>query len=206
MRPLDWAVLLAALAGIVLYGVWKGRRTRDLDDFLRRRPPHALAPRRALHHGDAGERHHLPRHAGAGVRGRHALRAGLPRPARRDGHPLGDGRPHLPPAQGLHRLRVPRRPLRLEDAHARRAPLPRAARTLDRRLALRAVAHPLGHHGLGHPRRHLHHRRRRDALRLLGRRAGRGQHELPPVPHHHGRDVRRLLHHRPAAAAGRVVP
>lgn len=34
MRPLDWAVLLAALAGIVLYGVWKGRRTRDLDDFL----------------------------------------------------------------------------------------------------------------------------------------------------------------------------
>ncbi|HEX7318445.1 MAG TPA: sodium:solute symporter [Pyrinomonadaceae bacterium] len=34
MRPLDWAVLLAGLAGIVLYGVWKGRRTRDLDDFL----------------------------------------------------------------------------------------------------------------------------------------------------------------------------
>lgn len=34
MRPLDWAVLFAALAGIVLYGVWKGRRTRDLDDFL----------------------------------------------------------------------------------------------------------------------------------------------------------------------------
>ncbi len=34
MRPLDWVVLLAAGAGIVLYGVWKGRRTRDLDDFL----------------------------------------------------------------------------------------------------------------------------------------------------------------------------
>ena len=34
MRPLDWAVLFAALAGIVVYGVWKGRRTRDLDDFL----------------------------------------------------------------------------------------------------------------------------------------------------------------------------
>jgi solute:Na+ symporter, SSS family len=34
MRPLDWAVLLAALAGIVLYGLYKGRRTRDLDDFL----------------------------------------------------------------------------------------------------------------------------------------------------------------------------
>src|SRR5919112_1260425 len=34
MRPLDWAVLFAALLGIVLYGLWKGRRTRDLDDFL----------------------------------------------------------------------------------------------------------------------------------------------------------------------------
>lgn len=34
MRPLDWVVLLAALAGIVLYGLWKGRRTRGLDDFL----------------------------------------------------------------------------------------------------------------------------------------------------------------------------
>src|ERR1051325_10965147 len=46
MRPLDWAVLLAALAGIVIYGVWKGRRTRDLDDFLvadRRQPWHRVA-------------------------------------------------------------------------------------------------------------------------------------------------------------------
>ncbi len=34
MRPLDWLVLCASLAGIVLYGLWKGRRTRDLDDFL----------------------------------------------------------------------------------------------------------------------------------------------------------------------------
>ncbi|HEX8291069.1 MAG TPA: sodium:solute symporter, partial [Pyrinomonadaceae bacterium] len=34
MRPLDWAVLFAALAGIVVYGLWKGRRSRDLDDFL----------------------------------------------------------------------------------------------------------------------------------------------------------------------------
>src|ERR671913_2514239 len=34
MRPLDWLVLAAALVGIVLYGLWKGRRTRDLDDFL----------------------------------------------------------------------------------------------------------------------------------------------------------------------------
>ncbi len=34
MRTLDWLVLIASLAGIVLYGLWKGQRTRDLDDFL----------------------------------------------------------------------------------------------------------------------------------------------------------------------------
>jgi solute:Na+ symporter, SSS family len=34
MRPLDWTVLCASLAGIVLYGLWKGRRTEGLDDFL----------------------------------------------------------------------------------------------------------------------------------------------------------------------------
>ena len=34
MRALDWVVLLAGVAGIVAYAVWKGRRTRDLDDFL----------------------------------------------------------------------------------------------------------------------------------------------------------------------------
>ncbi|HEX8852127.1 MAG TPA: hypothetical protein VF754_01495, partial [Pyrinomonadaceae bacterium] len=34
MRPLDWAVLCAAVVGIVVYGVLKGRRTRGLDDFL----------------------------------------------------------------------------------------------------------------------------------------------------------------------------
>jgi Na+/proline symporter len=34
MRTLDWVVLAAALVGIVLYGISKGRRTRDLDDFI----------------------------------------------------------------------------------------------------------------------------------------------------------------------------
>src|SRR5437764_6502644 len=34
MRTLDWIVLLAAMAGIVAYGLWKGRRTRNLEDFL----------------------------------------------------------------------------------------------------------------------------------------------------------------------------
>ena len=46
MRALDWAVLLAALGGMVAYGLWRGRRTRDLEDFLvadRRQPWHRVA-------------------------------------------------------------------------------------------------------------------------------------------------------------------
>lgn len=34
MRSIDWAVLVAALAYFVLYGMWKGRRTKDLDSFF----------------------------------------------------------------------------------------------------------------------------------------------------------------------------
>jgi Na+/proline symporter len=34
MRPLDWLVLSCALVFIVVYGVWKGRRNRDLDEYL----------------------------------------------------------------------------------------------------------------------------------------------------------------------------
>ncbi|HYK04744.1 MAG TPA: sodium:solute symporter [Thermoanaerobaculia bacterium] len=34
MRPADWAVLAATLAAIVLYGMWKGRRQRRLEQYL----------------------------------------------------------------------------------------------------------------------------------------------------------------------------
>jgi Na+/proline symporter len=34
MRPLDWIVLVTAMVGIVVYGVWKGRGQRDLNAFL----------------------------------------------------------------------------------------------------------------------------------------------------------------------------
>ena len=34
MSPLDWAVLAATLAAIVIYGVWKGRRQRRLEQYL----------------------------------------------------------------------------------------------------------------------------------------------------------------------------
>jgi len=34
MRALDWIVLVASLVFIVVYGVWKGRKNRNLDDYL----------------------------------------------------------------------------------------------------------------------------------------------------------------------------
>ena len=34
MSPLDWAVLVVSLTGIVLYGVWRGQGERDLKDYL----------------------------------------------------------------------------------------------------------------------------------------------------------------------------
>ena len=34
MRPIDWIVLIATLAAIVLYGMWKGRRQRRLEQYL----------------------------------------------------------------------------------------------------------------------------------------------------------------------------
>ncbi|MBI5835981.1 MAG: sodium:solute symporter [Candidatus Eisenbacteria bacterium] len=34
MKPLDWWVLCAALAAMVLYGLWRGRGTRDLGGYL----------------------------------------------------------------------------------------------------------------------------------------------------------------------------
>lgn len=34
MRPIDWVLLGGSLAFIVLYGVWKGRRARDLDAYV----------------------------------------------------------------------------------------------------------------------------------------------------------------------------
>lgn len=34
MRPLDWVVLVGFVAFIVVYGIWKGRRNRNLDDYI----------------------------------------------------------------------------------------------------------------------------------------------------------------------------
>jgi SSS family solute:Na+ symporter len=34
MSAIDWAVLIFTLAGIVLYGVWKSRNTKNIEGFL----------------------------------------------------------------------------------------------------------------------------------------------------------------------------
>src|SRR4051812_1066092 len=34
MNPLDWIVLAASLVGIVLYGVWKGKDTNNIEGYL----------------------------------------------------------------------------------------------------------------------------------------------------------------------------
>ncbi|WP_018627453.1 sodium:solute symporter [Niabella aurantiaca] len=35
MKPLDWVVLIVTLSGIILYGIYKSRTTRDLDGYFR---------------------------------------------------------------------------------------------------------------------------------------------------------------------------
>ena len=34
MNPIDWALLAASLIFIVSYGIWKGRKSRDLDHYF----------------------------------------------------------------------------------------------------------------------------------------------------------------------------
>ena len=77
-----------------------------------RRLPRPLADGRPVGHGDAGQRDHLPVDARPGLRGRHALRAVLLRPAAGDGGAVGRVRAALLPAARPHRLRVPGEALR----------------------------------------------------------------------------------------------
>ena len=95
---------------------WKTRGVADIDELPARRQRRCAGRPSASHHGHAGQRHHVPLDAGPGLRGRHALRAVLLRAAARDGRHQRGVRADLLPAQGLHRLRVPRAPLRRADA------------------------------------------------------------------------------------------
>ena len=72
---------------------------------------------------------------GQGYAERHGAAAVLLRAADRDDHPVGDAGAVLPQRARLHRLRVPREALRLEDAHAS----PRLLFLLSRGMATGAV-------------------------------------------------------------------
>ena len=125
---------------IGVYGAWKTRGAQDMDTYFR--GDYTLRwPHRPQHHGDAGERHHLSVDARSGLRGRHALRPVLLRPAARDDRDQRRLRADLLPPQGLHRVRVPRAPLRRPRALPGRGPLPRAARPGGRHHDLRAGDH-----------------------------------------------------------------
>ena len=112
--------------------------------------------------------------------------------------------PHLLPAEGLHRLRVPGEPLRPEDAPARRLPVPGPARPRRRHHDLRAGDHPVDGAGLVAGPDQRGHGRARHRLHRLGRDPG-GQ----PDPEaadgrdagRHGRGLRRS-----SAAAARRSP
>ena len=95
--------------------------------------------------GHAVERDHARRHDRAGLRRRHALHPVLLRSAAGDGRAVGHPGAVLLSRRRLHRLRIPRAPLRREDAHAGQPALPLRTEHVDRRHHLGARRHPVDH-------------------------------------------------------------
>ena len=118
------------------------------------RQDHAVVRHGALHHGHAGQRHHLHLHHRPGLRGWHALRAVLFRAAARDGDPLATAVPIF------HRAKVYTAYEYLEqrfDAKTRAlvsVDLPDPARACARAGALRAGDRAVGDPRLAGPRHH----------------------------------------------------
>ncbi|CAA9298937.1 MAG: Sodium/solute symporter, partial [uncultured Gemmatimonadaceae bacterium] len=97
-----------------------------------RQPQPAVVGGGALGDGDAALGRDDDRHHGAGGHRRAAVRAVLLRPPARDGAARRHARAVPAPRRGVHRVRVPRAPLRRQDAVAHRAALPRVARHVVR--------------------------------------------------------------------------
>ena len=125
----------------------------------------AVVGGRPVGDGDAVERHHAGRHHGAGVQRRPAVRPVLLRTADRDDHPLRDARAVFLSRARLHGVRVPRAPIRSENAHLHERVVPGISRHVVRRDRGRAGGGPVSGSGLErhdddapHPgaRRHLH--------------------------------------------------
>ena len=81
MNALDYAVLLGTMLGIAAFGIWRMRGRRDLNAYLKGGGEHEMVRDRAVGHGHAGQRSHVPVDAGAGISGWAGIRAELFRSA-----------------------------------------------------------------------------------------------------------------------------
>ena len=132
----DWVVVVAYLAWIVIDGLRRSKGTDKVDGYFlanRSLPWWAvgLSVMATQMSAVTHRRHHRP-----GLRDRPALRAVLLRPAAGDGHPVADRRAVLHARARLHRLRVSRAALRRPQTRiAGQLPVPdgpRARRSASR--------------------------------------------------------------------------
>ena len=194
MHPINWLIVIAYLAYVVIDGL---RKTKDTDTIAG-----YFAANKSLSwwvvglsgHGDAALRRDDDRVDRSGRHGRAPLRADLLRPAVGD----GDSRSHdraTPPRLGrLHRVRVPGAALRREDEIADGVPLPAVPRPFVRhdhgRASGRLQRHLRGAARLGgrvdrRPHRALHDGGWRAGGRVGGREAD-GPHRCGASRHHGG--------------------
>ena len=148
MSSLDWVVL------VTTPGLHRGVRTlpqprqQHGGPLPAGRQEHAVVRHGALHHGHAGQRHHVHLHHRTILRGRHALRAVLFRTAAGHGDHLRHRGSGVPSRARLHGVRIPGEALRCQDARAGQHHLPVPARPVRGADDLCAGAGALGHPGL----------------------------------------------------------
>ena len=116
--PSTGLIVVAYIAWLVWDGVKRTQARAHDRELLPGQPQPALVGGGPLRDGDPAQRDHARGHDRAGLRGRDAVRPVLLRPAAGHDHPVADPGALLLPRAGLHRVRVPRAPLR----RRRRAP------------------------------------------------------------------------------------
>ena len=205
MNALDYLVLLGSLLGIAAYGVWQTRGRRDLQTYLR-------GNSRDVAGSPSASPSWRPRPApspSSPPRAR-VTKSGLGFVQNYFGAPLAlivisiVFLPIYRRLECLHRLRIPRPPLRRQDPPAWRRAVPAPARARRGHHDLRAGHRAVDRHGLAAGSHHHRHRAGRD--RLHGQRRERRGEPDPEVParDHLLRDVRGVRGSSSAAARGRV--
>ena len=142
-----------------------------------------MVGRGAVGDGHPAVRDHDDRHDRAGVSERDGAAAAVLRAADRDDHPVGDAGAVLPQRARLYRLRVPRKALRLEDAHLHGAAVPVVARHGDGRRHLGPGGRAVGDDGHQRhddvPRDRAADRRLHDVRRRAGGDLDRREADVP---------------------------